>query len=447
MPFIEQQLSADGVASEGRVVANKAILDIITNTHVLTMAVNAGGTGYVVNDTFRLNTGTPVVVNGDSFHAVGRVTAEAAGVVTAVEITSAGAYPSGTQPTASGGATTTLTGAGSGLTIDTTMQAAYWTQDSSTYTDLLTLFDWICTSTKAANPPTIGGSSQLSGVNDGIRFMTATSYSGILPWASQPGSPPTNTFYVGCPNQDPKVYISTTERRVNVMITDGTNIQYAGMGLFIPFVDVDSNYPFPAICHAQATSTPAFSAIWNESTNAGVVHPINFSGLGCYQYRNNLSTEWFGITKENNNGTQVARGMIWPNYSDDAEFEFNFAPVPTGSGAGTGDMNPFTSTQLAGSFMDEDTQGWFLSSASTVQPQGPAPLGIGSQLHFTVQAHIIANLPNNAELIGIIDGYEALHGRGLNNFDEIQNQDGRRYIVFDDTLSGTRFRWVAMEMS
>lgn len=445
MPFIEQQLSADGVASEGRVVANKALLEIITNTHVATMAVNAGGTGYAVNDTFRLNTGTPVVVNGDSFHAVGRVTAEAAGVVTAIEITSAGAYPSGTQPTASGGATTTLTGAGSGLTIDTTMQAALWTQDSSTYTDLLTLFDWLATSTKASNPPTIGGSSQLSGANDGIRITVATSYSGILPWNGQPGSPPTNNFYLACPNQDPKLYVSTTERRVNVLITDGTNRQYGGAGLFIPFVDADSNYPFPGVIYGQATTVRSFAETFGAS-NRGIVHPIDFSGLGCYQYRNNLSTEWFGITENNANGVDVCRAQIWPFMQQDNNWSFLYAPVPTGSGASSTDMNPFNSTNPVGSFKDNETTGWFSSGVSTAGAQGPAPLGIGTQLHFTCQAHIISNQTNDVQMIGVIDGFEAVHGRGLSNFDEIQNQDGRRYIVFADTLTTAAEDWVAMEI-
>jgi hypothetical protein len=444
MPFIEQQLTADGVLSEGRVVANKAILEAIINDHIATMAVNAGGTGYAVGDTFRLNAGTPVNVNGDDFHAVARVTTVSTGAVTGVEIISAGSYT--TLPGTTGIATVTLTGAGSGCTIDLTTQVAYWTQDSSTYTDLLTLFDWIATSTKAANAPTIGGSSQLSATNDGIRFMVATSYSGILPWDTQPGSPPTNTFYISCPNQNPKMYLSTTERRVNVLITDGTNRQYAGMGLFLPYTDVDGNYPFPGMIHAQSTTVRAVTETFNAS-NRGVVHPIDFSGLGCYQYRNNLSTEWLGITENNSNGADICKAQIWPFQNTDTLWSFNYAPIPTGSGAIAGDYNPFGSTTKAGSFTEDEVGSWFEVAASSDGEQGPAPYGIGNQLHFTVQAQIISNQANDVQMIGYIDGFEAIHGRGLNNFDEIQNQDGRRYIVFDDTLSGALNDWVAMEMS
>ena len=73
------------------------------------LAVNAGGTGYAVNDQVTLDTGT------EEQHCVARVTAVAAGVVTAVAIEKHGAYA--VIPTASGGATTT-TGGGTGLTLD-----------------------------------------------------------------------------------------------------------------------------------------------------------------------------------------------------------------------------------------------------------------------------------------------------------------------------------------
>ena len=445
MPFIEQQLSADGVISDGRVVANKAILEAITNDHVLTMAVNAGGTGYAIGDTFRLNTGTPVVVNADSFHAVGRVVTLSGSAAATIEITSAGSYPTGTKPTVTGGATTTLTGAGSGLTIDTTTVAALWTEDSSDFTDLSTLFDWLCSSTKAANAPTIGGSSQLSASNDGIRLTIGSSYSGILPWASQPGSPPTNTFYLSVPNQDPKVYISTTERRVNVLITNvaGTPKQYAGAGLFIPYTDVAGNYPFPGMIHGQSTSVRANAETFGTS-NRGLLNPIDFSGLGCYQYRNNLSVEWFGITADNQQGADVCKAQMWPDQGTWADWSLNYAPVPSGSSALASHMQPVNSSNLPMSF-GEDL--WYeLDQSSAIGPAGPAPLGAGNQLHFTTQAQIASNQANDVQFIGFIDGFEHVHGRGLAAFDEIQNQDGRRYVVFPDTGSTSLVNWIAMEI-
>lgn len=458
MPFIEQQLTANGVTEEGRDIVVEALYEIITNDHISSMVVAVSSpesSGYAVGDTFRINAGTPVNVNGDDFHATGRVTAvgspESAGQVTEVEIISWGAYTA--LPTQSplnspenfvqGIPTVTLTGAGNdGLTLDITTTAALWTSDvytpSSPYAP-----EWLVSSVKAANGPTIGARSQLSGSNDGVRFTIGSSYSGILPWASQPGTPPTSTFYIGVPNQNPKIYVSTTERRVNMLVTDGTYKQYVGVGLFIPFVDVDSNYPFPAIIHAQSTSVLAFAQTFT-TTNRGVVNPIDFGGLGCYQYRNNLSTEWFGITFDNLDGADVCKAQIWPARYDMDQWEINHAPVPTGSNASATDMDP--EIYFATNVFFDDALYFAADQSSSVGPCGPAPLGIGGQLHFTVQAHIIANLTNDAQMVGIIDGFEAVHGRGLTAFDEIQNQDGRRYIVFNDTQSGDLTKWVAMEM-
>lgn len=455
MPFIAQQLSADGVAADGRVVLATAVLEAITNDHIATVAVNAGGSGYAVGDTFRLNAGTPVNINGDDFHATARVIAEAAGVATAIELISAGSYT--VLPGTTAIATTTLTGAGSGITVDLTTTTALYTEDERTNfdnVDFQTDGDWLATSVKSANAPTIGMRSNISATNDAVQLMIASSYDSGLPWRDQPGNPPNSDFWLGVPNQDPFVYISTTERRVNILITDGTNKQYGQMGLFLPFTDVASNYPFPAIVAGQSTSIRAFTEALNAS-NSGLLHPINFSSPGCYQYRDNLSPSWFGITSDNNSGTQTTvPGIIWPNTGERGEFSFNRAPVPTNGvggvdaddmtpGAGINGQTASTYPKIYGVFNEAN---WYASDADSSAPQGPAPLGIGSQLHFTTQAHIIAVEPNDPQMIGVIDGLEAVHLRGLFEFDEIENENGDRYLVFSDTNDTSLFRGVAMEI-
>lgn len=446
MSFVHQVLIADGVTAEGRVVFPKAILEIIKNAQVLTMAVNAGGTGYVVGEEFDLNTGTAVALNGATFAARGRVTAESAGVVTGVEFISGGAYTA--NPTATGGATTNATAAGNDdLTVDVTMQTALWTQDESDYTDLLTAFEWIATSVKATNAPTIGMQSILSGSNDAVRMIVASGYDSGSVFLSQPGTPPTNNFYLNVPNQNPELYVSITERRVNVLVTDGTFKQYGGMGLFIPFTDVAGNYPFPGFIHGQSVSVQAFNTAFS-STNRGICNPIDngVSSLGPYQYRNNLSTEWFAISADNNFGNDVSRAQLWPSQGDETRYSLTHAPIPSGSTAPSTSTDPFTSTTPGGAFQDDHTQRWFITDDSTTQSQGPAPLGAGGQMHFTVQPHIISNQTNDVQLIGIIDGWENVHGRGLNAFDEIATAAGKRFIVFNDTNTSNLYRWVAMEI-
>ena len=62
MPWFEQQLIADGVTATGRVVVPKALLEAIINDHIATVAVNSGGTGYVVG------------IFGNDYAVIGRVT-------------------------------------------------------------------------------------------------------------------------------------------------------------------------------------------------------------------------------------------------------------------------------------------------------------------------------------------------------------------------------------
>lgn len=76
--------------------------------------VAAGGTGYVTGDIIQVNTGTSTV------KAQGVVTA-AAGVVTAIQVIQSGAYT--VAPTASG-ATTAITGVGTGCTVTCTCTAS-----------------------------------------------------------------------------------------------------------------------------------------------------------------------------------------------------------------------------------------------------------------------------------------------------------------------------------
>lgn len=451
MPWIEQQLLADGVSAEGRVVVNKALLEIAVNDHVLSLDAvgNNNGSGYVVGETFDIVGGTAISINGVSMVARGRVTSISGDDVTGVEILSAGVYS--VLPGTSDIATANSSAGGDNLlTVDLTTEAATWTQDESDYTDLLTLFEWLATSTKATNKPTIGGQSQLSGSDDGVRLQIASGYDNGSTWLTQPGAPPTNEFFCTCPNQDPILYVSVTDRRLNFMVTDGTNKQYGGTGLFIPRTDVEGNYPFPGICHGNQRSITPFNSNYERSDfaggHAGICNPMDLQSgnIGPYQYRHNLSTEWFGISDDNNGGLDTARSQMWPSQGDDARYQFNHAPVPAGSSASAADMNPLNSTDPVGSFSEEE---WFQTDDQSDESgsQGPAPLGEQNQLHFRCLPHIISNQPGESQIIGYLDGWQNIHGRGLTAFDEIADEAGNRFLVFNDTNTTDVYRWVAME--
>ena len=84
------------------------LVTFATNDQVNTAIINAGGTGYVVGDIVTVSGGTSVVA------ATIRVTTEAAGVVTGIEVWNAGSYS--VTPGATNVATTG--GTGTGFTVD-----------------------------------------------------------------------------------------------------------------------------------------------------------------------------------------------------------------------------------------------------------------------------------------------------------------------------------------
>ena len=445
MSYLEQALVANGVTADGRIVASLAMIEHAKNANVLSLdAVGANnGSGYVVGETFDIVGGTAVSINGVSVVARGVVVAISGDDVTEVKITSSGIYTA--LPGVTDVATTNASGVGDDLLqVDLTTQAAQFTEDRNTFVDLTTNFEWIATSVKATNAPTIGVNTILSGADDGFQFLVASSFNAGNTFLTQPGAPPDNEMFMACPNQDPDIYISTTERRLNVLVSDGTNKQYAGIGLFIPFTNSDLNYPFPAMCHGQSRSVQPINAA-RSTTNSGIVNLNTYSiagQLGPVQYRDNVSPAWLGIALDNNDGAEDQTSQLWPISASGPgnQFSFNDAPVPSGSSALAASMIPFSS--VSGSMSDPE---WFQNAASARMPQGVAPLGPGARLALTAQLHIVKNQPGDVEVIGIIDGWEHVHGRGLDAFDEIISFDGRRFLVFNDTNSADIWRFVAME--
>lgn len=445
MSWLEQALTADGVTADGRIVVGEALRQLLSNANVLSLdSVGANnGSGYVVGETFDIVGGTAISVNGVSIIARGVVTAISGDDVTAVKITSCGIYS--TLPGTVNVATTNASGIGDDLLqVNLTTQAAQWTQDRSTFVSLTTDYEFIATSVKATNAPTIGLDMILSGADDGFQLLTATSFDNGQTFLTQPGAPPDNEMFMGCPNQDPTIFASVTERRLNFMVTDGTFKQYGGIGLAIPLTNSDANYPFPAICHGQSRSIEAFNTS-RSATNSGIVNLNSYTiagQLGPVQYRDNVSPAWLGVAFDNNDGAEDQRSQLWPIQATGSNYSFNDAPVPSGSLAPASAFDPFLSGAGAGTLSDTE---FFQNAAAATMPQGPAPLGPGSRLALTGQCHIVENQPGDAEVIAIVDGYEQVHGRGLDAFDEIISFDGRRFLVFNDTNTADIWRFVAME--
>lgn len=93
---------------------------LASNSHVDTIAINAAGSGYVVGELVDINGGTVVA----GLNATAEVLAiGGGGSVTQARLYNGGAY---TANPGVGATTTTITGAGTGLTLDTTILATGW---------------------------------------------------------------------------------------------------------------------------------------------------------------------------------------------------------------------------------------------------------------------------------------------------------------------------------
>jgi hypothetical protein len=456
MPFVHQVITPNGTTEFGGVVASKEILDIITGGQVISIAYDSAGTSYVVGETFDFLIGSTVAgtpkpgLDGDIV-CRGVVTAEAGGVPSEVKILSAGAYS--TLPTGATATTTNASASGTGLVITFATQAAQWTEDrgisgaTNPFVDDETDFEWICSSIKASNAPTVGLFSDTGGIDGAVLLMTASAFSSGASFGGQPGAPPTQKPYCSVAQSGTiDLYVSVTERRVNFTIRNGNNVQYGCIGLFIPFTDTDANYPFPGACMGQSTHINSNNESENRSGfagagNVGVVHPADnqSDGIGCYQYRDNLSPGWFGIGED----ASDQRSLVWPAQFNDAFYSFTEAPQVSGR-----DTDTFQNggAPYSGALKD-DTNGWFaLSAGGSAGVAGVAALGTGSRLSFTCQVHIISELTGDVQIIGIVDGYEAVHGIGLTSFEEIETVGRtKRFLIFPDTNTTNLSRWVAME--
>lgn len=111
--FADARRKGDGQNSNVRIVSITGASDtvVFSNLKITALAVNAGGTGYAVNDTVTVSGGTSTVAT------TATVTAVSAGAVVSLSVNEEGRYS--VLPGATGAATTT-SGGGSGLTVDLT---------------------------------------------------------------------------------------------------------------------------------------------------------------------------------------------------------------------------------------------------------------------------------------------------------------------------------------
>lgn len=230
--------------------------EFATADNVQTVAVNAGGTGYVVGDVLTVSGGTSTTP------ASVEVVSVSSGVVTGVRVRNAGAYS--VDPTLSGASTTG--GSGSGCTLNLTMQEAGWETeryDTGSEDELI-----LKGSGSGSDEIFVGARTFSVGAISANNWELAgfTGFNNALPWANQPGISPgrwDNQSPIGgafLPLRDVSFsyWISITSRRIVVVAQTGSNYHFAHLGFVAPF-STSGQYPYPLLI-AGTSSIPAREA-------------------------------------------------------------------------------------------------------------------------------------------------------------------------------------------
>lgn len=483
MAWLHENLIANGGAgspeSYGRIVVAKAVFDFITSDSIASVTVNNGGDNYAVGETFDISVPLSPGSVTEVFTAKGIVVSIGTGSpvgspgssATRVKIYSGGAYKNLVQSPAlnlTNVPTTNASLSGSGMTVDLIAEEAHWYERrgngatspvaNTDYVNDMTDFEWICTSLKSTNPPTIGLKTTISTGYGAVQLMTATDFDKTQTFYSQTDASPGTIDSIFapkllCPGVDPEIYISTSERRVNIMIRDGNYCQIGALGLFIPFTDTEANYPFPGIVAGQTCGYLPFTDVYddNQATtpslgNSSVVHPMSLGDASytqCpYYIRNNTAPTWMPVNKITGQST-LRPISVWPNRAGANDYSETHAPTVSGWSTDPSTYNVGVLADSTGT-----TNHWFNSeNAGTYGIPGIGLVGLNNRMSFVVQPHFVQNLTGDVQVIGLQDGIQAVHGVGLTAFEEIVQHNGKRFIVFPDTNGPLLYNWVAMEIS
>lgn len=409
------------LGEKAHIKASKQLLDFITGNHVSAVTINAAGTGYTVGDTLTVAGGTPKGI----FTADAVVTTVGGtGDVTGVRLHNWGSYSA--NPTTTANAVTG--GTGSGCTLDLTMLAAEWTQDSSDYVNDTTEFKWQA------------HGINLSGANPYIGVQTVTSsgiptwivrcmsgFNGALNWAQQPGS---NLPVDPVTSQGPRIFMVDSQmrffffasgRRVMFVLRSAPTYVFGHMGLFTPFVlNPAIDYPLPLLVsgtgYRLASETMA-SPYSSEFHSALPHHGDGGSASGS----SSKSVRWIdGAWRSINSTANPSTFSIWPFIRRSNNTEMS-APNLVGG---------FISPTIGRTFIPDT---WYNSSTQLTNA-APAPIGVGGRQFMICPCTIISDDAGACYVVGEVEGLFCIQGRGVAAEDRV-TQAGQRYIVFPDVNS------------
>ncbi len=417
------------------------IRDILSEEHIATVVINAGGTGYAVDDIVTVAGGT--VLHG--LNATLRITAEAAGVITGVRVETGGAYT--VAPTLVANA---ATGAGNDdATFDLTIEETGWTIliDETTFgpnNDYRVMLEG-ANGGVAGDEVYVGWQTFQSGSdpNDfyNIRAAFMTGYNNMLDFADQPGF-----FTAPYMNAQNKVaypidyWIQATDRYFTVVCKPEnasiTMYAYMSMGLFDPFATQDE-FPYPIYVAGGSARNVAF---WTTNSNedgvlSGIAGLINYRGVNFPLYMRDPSGTVNGFSNREYTSSQAHT-----QETDRCSFPCGEVNVSTLSGVDDiVDVN-FNGLPIA-RFAHPQSNSKDNAPQYTIMPMPDSPDDL--RLMWPL---VLGERPAlGDEIWGEIPGAFWTVGTGLNSEDEVVAANDDRYKVF---LGGRRtqiWSWFALK--
>lgn len=404
------------------------LIAMCVNDHVETVAVNAGGTGYVVGDILTVAGGTVE----ETLVATLEVTSETGGVVDGIKVNEGGAYSA--DPTLTANAVTG--GTGSGATMDLTMLATGWTTQRNVTSGAPLEREWIAKGTGSGSDEIFVGIRTIRDLGPGSynwELGGFTGFNGANAWADQAGYNGTDNIFAYTLLLDAPMefWFSVTPRRIIGIMKGGTGYANFYMGFLNTFA-TPTEYPYPLYI-AGCTATINRTLGNSDDKASGLCDPRrdDATPLGPSALRF-VDGAWYDVVNRSVTAQQVQR-VIWPI----AEISNVSTSYPVSS-ALEDRFYTLISHNSWKSFVQHAASNPTIGNFHSTDDSG----GNISHLIPTV---IIFDVPSS-QIVGELDDVFWVHAAGNNLLSEdtlIKN--GERYFIFNNVQRSDAWSLLAIK--